>query len=114
MGSSNTVAVDFGRALFGSVGGTVFAFMVAVSCFGALNGAKFNCISIFSTNVPQVHFLPVHALSMLLAVKDIYPLFLVDCTPHAKLHLMPRFSRQQSLLVLSLSAVAFGHSSTSL
>ncbi|KAK7019353.1 putative L-methionine transporter, partial [Favolaschia claudopus] len=37
---SNTVAMDFGRALFGPVGGTVFALMVAVSCFGALNGAS--------------------------------------------------------------------------
>ncbi|KAF8212202.1 amino acid transporter [Mycena galopus ATCC 62051] len=36
---SNTVAMDFGRALFGPVGGTVFAFMVAISCFGALNGS---------------------------------------------------------------------------
>lgn len=30
--------MDFGRALFGPVGGAVFACMVAVSCFGALNG----------------------------------------------------------------------------
>lgn len=38
MGASNTVAMDFGRALFGPVGGVVFALMVAFSCFGALNG----------------------------------------------------------------------------
>ncbi|KAF7976719.1 hypothetical protein HWV62_5895 [Athelia sp. TMB] len=38
---SNTVAMDFGRALFGPVGGIVFAFMVAFSCFGALNGATY-------------------------------------------------------------------------
>ena len=38
VGLSNTVAMEFGRALFGPVGGTVFAFMVAFSCFGALNG----------------------------------------------------------------------------
>ncbi|TFY51174.1 hypothetical protein EVJ58_g10704 [Rhodofomes roseus] len=38
---SNTVALDFGRALFGPVGGIVFALMVAVSCFGALNGSAF-------------------------------------------------------------------------
>jgi hypothetical protein len=38
VGLSNTVAMDFGRALLGPVGGTVFAFMVAFSCFGALNG----------------------------------------------------------------------------
>lgn len=37
---SNTVAMDFGRAVFGGpVGGTVFACMVAFSCFGSLNGS---------------------------------------------------------------------------
>ncbi|KAF9264655.1 amino acid transporter [Marasmius fiardii PR-910] len=41
VGLSNTVAMDFGRALFGSAGGNVFAFMVAFSCFGALNGSFF-------------------------------------------------------------------------
>ena len=38
VGKSNTVALDFGRALFGPMGGSIFAFMVAFSCFGALNG----------------------------------------------------------------------------
>ncbi|KAJ8078805.1 hypothetical protein PM082_013088 [Marasmius tenuissimus] len=33
--------MDFGRALFGPVGGNIFAFMVAFSCFGALNGSFF-------------------------------------------------------------------------
>lgn len=32
------MALDFGHALFGSIGGIVFAGMVAFSCFGALNG----------------------------------------------------------------------------
>jgi len=41
VGLSNTVAMDFGRALFGPIGGSVFAFMVAFSCFGALNGSFF-------------------------------------------------------------------------
>ncbi|KAI0670298.1 amino acid transporter [Trametes maxima] len=41
VGLSNTVALDFGRALFGPVGGVVFAAMVAFSCFGALNGSFF-------------------------------------------------------------------------
>ncbi|KJA27182.1 hypothetical protein HYPSUDRAFT_35772 [Hypholoma sublateritium FD-334 SS-4] len=41
VGLSNTVAMDFGRALFGPLGGTLFAFMVAFSCFGALNGSFF-------------------------------------------------------------------------
>jgi len=39
--SSNAVALDFGRALFGPVGGVVFSVFVAVSCFGALNGSTF-------------------------------------------------------------------------
>jgi len=38
---SNTVALDFGRALFGPFGGVVFAVMVAISCFGAMNGSFF-------------------------------------------------------------------------
>ncbi|KAI0362205.1 amino acid transporter [Trametes cingulata] len=41
VGLSNTVALDFGRALFGPVGGVIFAAMVAFSCFGALNGSFF-------------------------------------------------------------------------
>lgn len=41
VGRSNTVALDFGRALFGPAGGIVFALMVAISCFGALNGSSF-------------------------------------------------------------------------
>ncbi|OCH94964.1 hypothetical protein OBBRIDRAFT_788707 [Obba rivulosa] len=41
VGLSNTVALDFGRALFGPIGGAVFAVMVAISCFGALNGSFF-------------------------------------------------------------------------
>ncbi|CBQ71983.1 related to large neutral amino acid transporter 1 [Sporisorium reilianum SRZ2] len=35
---TNTVALDFGSAIFGTAGGIVFAFLVAFSCFGALNG----------------------------------------------------------------------------
>ena len=35
---SNTVALDFGRVLFGTVGAVVFSVMVAVSTFGALTG----------------------------------------------------------------------------
>ncbi|EIW85159.1 L-methionine transporter [Coniophora puteana RWD-64-598 SS2] len=41
VGLSNTVALDLGRAVFGSFGGTLFAVMVAISCFGALNGSTF-------------------------------------------------------------------------
>ncbi|KAG2157144.1 amino acid permease-domain-containing protein [Suillus clintonianus] len=41
VGLSNTVALDFGRAIFGPAGGVVFAVMVCISCFGALNGSTF-------------------------------------------------------------------------
>ncbi|EAU88480.2 L-methionine transporter [Coprinopsis cinerea okayama7 len=41
VGLSNTVAMDFGRALWGKAGGTVFALLVAISCFGALNGSLY-------------------------------------------------------------------------
>ncbi|KAG8985900.1 hypothetical protein FRB94_004922 [Tulasnella sp. JGI-2019a] len=39
--SSNTVALDFGRELFGSIGGILFSVLVAISCFGALNSSFF-------------------------------------------------------------------------
>lgn len=41
VGSSNAIALEFGRALFGPVGGAVFTGFVAVSCLGALNGSVF-------------------------------------------------------------------------
>ena len=49
MGLSNTVALDFGCALFGPVGGSIFAFMVAFSCFGALNGASLLSLHVINT-----------------------------------------------------------------
>lgn len=39
VGASNTVALDFGRATLGPVGAVVFSALVAISCFGALNGS---------------------------------------------------------------------------
>jgi amino acid permease len=36
---SNTVALDFGTKVLGKAGGVVFSVVVAVSCFGALNGS---------------------------------------------------------------------------
>lgn len=37
--SSNTVALDFGTQMLGPAGGISFACLVAISCFGALNGS---------------------------------------------------------------------------
>ncbi|CAO1627427.1 unnamed protein product [Sympodiomycopsis kandeliae] len=34
---TNTIALDYGSAIFGSTGGILFAIIVAFSCFGALN-----------------------------------------------------------------------------
>jgi amino acid transporter len=39
--SSNTIAVKFGAVVFGSVGSLVFALIVSLSCFGALNATVF-------------------------------------------------------------------------
>lgn len=36
---SNTVALDFGIKVFGKPGAAVFSVVVAISCFGALNGS---------------------------------------------------------------------------
>ncbi|KDQ33322.1 hypothetical protein PLEOSDRAFT_1110514 [Pleurotus ostreatus PC15] len=57
VGLSNTVAMDFGRKLFGPVGGFVFAFMVAFSCFGALNGSFFTTSRLIYA-AGREHFLP--------------------------------------------------------
>ncbi|PWY71531.1 amino acid transporter [Aspergillus sclerotioniger CBS 115572] len=39
--ASNTIAVQFGDKVFGSVGALVFALVVSASCFGALNATTF-------------------------------------------------------------------------
>ncbi|KAK3834758.1 MAG: amino acid permease-domain-containing protein [Linnemannia elongata] len=39
--NTNTVAIDFGKQMFGSTGGVLFAICVACSCFGAANGSIF-------------------------------------------------------------------------
>jgi hypothetical protein len=80
--------MDFGRALFGPIGGTIFAFMVAFSCFGALNGilSRLYPARIKKTNdyVAQDRFSPPHDLFMLLVEKDISLRCLGDCTKLVK------------------------------
>ncbi|KAF8334270.1 L-methionine transporter [Cantharellus anzutake] len=46
---SNTVAIDFGRAVFGTVGATVLAANVAFSCFGAVNSSTFTSARLIYT-----------------------------------------------------------------
>ncbi|RPB19179.1 hypothetical protein L211DRAFT_662874 [Terfezia boudieri ATCC MYA-4762] len=41
VGSSNTVAVEFGHKVFGAPGAILFALTVSMSCFGALNATTF-------------------------------------------------------------------------
>ena len=45
---TNTVALDFGSAIFGTTGGIIFAFLVAFSCFGALNGQVYTTARLIS------------------------------------------------------------------
>ena len=56
VGLSNTVAMDFGRALFGPIGGALFAFMVAFSCFGALNGVVLCCVLPLRKLIPACRY----------------------------------------------------------
>ncbi|KAM0788428.1 hypothetical protein ACM66B_001564 [Microbotryomycetes sp. NB124-2] len=39
--ATSTIGLDFGRAIAGAAGGVVFALIVSVSCFGALNGSLY-------------------------------------------------------------------------
>jgi amino acid transporter len=57
VGRSNTVALDFGRALFGPLGGSLFAFLVAFSCFGALNGSFYTSSRLIYA-AGREHYLP--------------------------------------------------------
>jgi hypothetical protein len=52
--------MDFGRALFGRVGGTLFALIVAFSCFGAVNGkGLFYSTSRYSKSLVRLIFYDV-------------------------------------------------------
>ncbi|BEJ07219.1 hypothetical protein CcaverHIS641_0404880 [Cutaneotrichosporon cavernicola] len=55
--SSNTVALDFGRATIGKLGGLVFSTLVAISCFGALNGGCYTTARLIYA-AARDHFLP--------------------------------------------------------
>ncbi|WVW82894.1 hypothetical protein I302_104908 [Kwoniella bestiolae CBS 10118] len=55
--ASNTVALDFGKATIGKFGMVVFSVLVAVSCFGALNGGFFTTARLIYA-ASREHFLP--------------------------------------------------------
>lgn len=73
VGSSNTVALDFGRVTIGRFGAVVFSTLVAISCFGALNGGVYTSMPVrlvqadisraphlrrIARPLPAVHLLP--------------------------------------------------------
>ncbi|KAL7424116.1 hypothetical protein Q5752_001701 [Cryptotrichosporon argae] len=55
--SSNTVALDFGRATIGPLGAVVFSTLVSISCFGALNGGFYTTAKLIYA-ASRDHFLP--------------------------------------------------------
>lgn len=50
---TNTIALDFGWAVFGRAGGVLYALVVAVSCLGVLTGAPF-IMYLPPTSFPQL------------------------------------------------------------
>ncbi|WRT67316.1 uncharacterized protein IL334_004286 [Kwoniella shivajii] len=55
--ASNTVALDFGKETIGKFGMVVFSCLVAVSCFGALNGGFFTTARLIYA-ASREHYLP--------------------------------------------------------
>jgi amino acid transporter len=55
--SSNTVALDFGAMTIGRFGAVVFSTLVAISCFGALNGGFYTTGRLIYA-ASRDHFLP--------------------------------------------------------
>ncbi|CAO3685773.1 unnamed protein product [Umbelopsis ramanniana] len=52
---TNTVAMDFGKKLFGTAGGILFALCVALSCFGTANATVFTSSRIVFVSAKQGH-----------------------------------------------------------
>ncbi|KAK4051809.1 hypothetical protein OIV83_002514 [Microbotryomycetes sp. JL201] len=55
--ATSTIGLDFGRAIGGAAGGVVFALIVSVSCFGALNGSLYTSSRLIVAAAEQ-SFLP--------------------------------------------------------
>ncbi|WVQ78463.1 hypothetical protein IAT38_000549 [Cryptococcus sp. DSM 104549] len=55
--SSNTVALDYGKETIGRFGAVVFSTLVAISCFGALNGGLYTTARLIYA-ASKEHFLP--------------------------------------------------------
>ncbi|KAI8093027.1 L-methionine transporter [Halteromyces radiatus] len=81
---TNTVAMDFGKKVFGQIGGILFAASVALSCFGSANASIFTGSRIIYVSAKQGHlpaFLgklngnrqtPVTAVALQLALTTIF------------------------------------------
>ncbi|KAI8342113.1 amino acid/polyamine transporter I [Chlamydoabsidia padenii] len=52
---TNTVAMDFGKKVFGPIGGILFAVCVAMSCFGSANASIFTGSRIIYVSAKQGH-----------------------------------------------------------
>ncbi|GAN02973.1 L-methionine transporter [Mucor ambiguus] len=52
---TNTVAMDFGKKIFGPAGGIIFAVCVALSCFGSANASVFTGARIIYVSAKQGH-----------------------------------------------------------
>jgi amino acid transporter len=81
---TNTVALDFGSAILGTSGGIVFAFLVAFSCFGALNGQIYTTARLILAAARENHLpavfgdvhrrtgTPIHALLLQLVLITLF------------------------------------------
>jgi len=73
---SNTIGLEFGRVIFGPIGGFIFSLIVALSCFGTLNSSVFTTSRLVSvaaeeryipkvfSNINQKTLTPLNALGL--------------------------------------------------
>ncbi|PLW38338.1 hypothetical protein PCANC_24613 [Puccinia coronata f. sp. avenae] len=58
---SNTIGLEFGRAIFGPIGSFIFSLIVAFSCFGALNSSVFTTSRLVSVAAEERYIPKVFA-----------------------------------------------------
>ncbi|RUS24934.1 amino acid permease-domain-containing protein, partial [Jimgerdemannia flammicorona] len=106
---TNTIALDFGKKIFGPAGGIIFALCVAASCFGAANGSVFTAARIVYVSARQGYIpavfgkisstrhTPQAALALQCALTIIYilpgsftTLLLLSRGPSSSGHTLPR------------------------
>lgn len=79
---TNTVAMDFGKKIFGPAGGIIFAVCVSLSCFGVNVVFLIFIVLLFlkrySYSLPMQVYSQEHVLSMCLQSRDISLAFLAS------------------------------------